>query len=153
MSTDTTPDDNQIPFDLAARALRCSRRTVERMIERGQLERADGAPVASVTRQSLARLIDGKNIETPELTRQSAAGAPIDGAALIAVFDQIREANERALEAIRESSDLRVQLRQIEAAEADRVRVIDERDQLIERLVNGSRRERRAARRLARSRS
>jgi hypothetical protein len=49
----------------------------------------------------------------------------------------------------REAGDLRAQLLQIEIASADRARVIDDRDRLIDTLVNGSRRDRRAARRTA----
>jgi hypothetical protein len=152
MRNDTTVTDDNIPLELAAKALNCSRRTVERLIERGELERADDAHVASVTRQSLIEARRSRKLDatTPRQSQQPAHN--LDGEALLVVLDQIREANERARAAELDALNLKTQLLQIEASAADRARVIDEREQLIEVLVNGKRRDRRAARRAARTR-
>jgi len=149
MSATTTDDDNHVSYPMAAKALKVSRRTVERLVERGELERADGARVASVSRLSLVAALEQRNLDAQMPRHDTTSAKGLDGAALLAFLDQLREANERVALAQREAGDLRAQLLQIEIASADRARVIDDRDRLIDTLVNGSRRDRRAARRTA----
>jgi len=70
------PLDDRVPFDLAAKALNVSRRTVERMVSDGRLERdttaTDAATVARVTRRSLVAAL-GPSLD--EQVKLLAAGA------------------------------------------------------------------------------
>ena len=139
MRNDTTPPNpDHIPYKMASKALGVSRRTIERMIERGTLTRAEGAQVASVTRTSLAAAVEAANaMPTPGQEPATLVGAP-----LLAVLDQIRDANAAAMQANDELVDLRATMRLLEAAETAN-------DELLNRLVEGSWRQRRQARREA----
>jgi hypothetical protein len=142
-STTTAPDE-AVTYAMAAKALRCSRRTIERMAEDGRLERTP-AQLRSVTRRSLVHALEQRGlVRTPDA---HPAGAPV--AADAQLVTALIEAQQAALKAVEESARLGERLRLLEAAEADHVRVIDERTQLLEQLLHGSRKQRRTARRLA----
>ena len=121
---DNLPLDDAVAYGLAAKALRCSRRTIERYVERGELVRADDATVASVSRSSLVALLELRGADERQL-RDTAHVAATGVAALPPAVEQLLE---------------------------QQVGEASERDELIVQLISGSWSERRAARRAARSR-
>jgi hypothetical protein len=147
MDTRTTPLDDHIPFNLAAKSLKVSRRTVERMAADGRLEVSEGTTMRSVTRRSLVTAL--KDDATIAQASQDAAQS-LDAGPLLAVLDQLREANEKALEATTEAAALKVQVRQIETAKDAAEAIASTQDALVEVLLNGTRQERRKARKEAR---
>ena len=68
----TTPNpetDDDVHFDVAARALGVSRRTVERMVKRGQLERGPSDAPATVSKRSLVAALEQRRLDVSHLTR------------------------------------------------------------------------------------
>jgi hypothetical protein len=113
----TAPEDDFVHLDQAARALGVSRRTVERMIERGQLKRdtRDDTPVAAVTKRSLVQVLEARReTATTRQPRQASSAAPDLTAVLTAV--------ERLTNALHDEH------RQLLAAAEDRQQVARERD-------------------------
>lgn len=113
----TPPEDDFVPLDQAAKALEVSRRTIERMIERGQLKRdiGDQTPVAAVTKRSLVQVLEARReTNTTRQPRQATSAAPDLTTVLTAV--------ERLTNALND------QHRQLLAATEDRHQVARERD-------------------------
>ena len=133
--------DEPVGLEMAAKALSCSRRTVERLIARGELQRAE-CPIASVTRLSLVALIETRRDSDATGVATGVAGVP-SGIGLLppmieALLDRVAVAEVRAASA-------EAQLRVLEAGLEDR----QDHRLLIARMASGSFRERRAARREA----
>jgi predicted transcriptional regulator len=111
------PEDDFVHLDQAAKALGVSRRTVERMIERGQLQRdlRDNTPVAAVTKRSLVQVLEARReTNTTRQPRQATSAAPDLTTVLTAV--------ERLTNVLDD------QHRQLLAATEDRDQVAHERD-------------------------
>jgi hypothetical protein len=70
----TTPraeTDDDVHFGVAARALGVSRKTVERMVKRGQLERGPTNAPATVSKRSLVAALEERRRDVSHLTRAS----------------------------------------------------------------------------------
>ena len=68
----TTPrpeTDDDVHFGVAARALGVSRKTVERMVKRGQLERGPSNAPATVSKRSLVTALEGRRRDVSHLAR------------------------------------------------------------------------------------
>ena len=68
----TTPKpetDDDVHFGVAARALGVSRKTVERMVKRGQLERGPSDAPATVSKRSLVAALEQRRRDVSHLTR------------------------------------------------------------------------------------
>jgi hypothetical protein len=68
----TTPKpetDDDVHFGVAARALGVSRKTVERMVKRGQLERGPSNAPATVSKRSLVAALEERRRDVSHLTR------------------------------------------------------------------------------------
>lgn len=137
IATRVVPADERIPYDLAAKALNVSRRTVERMVSDGRLDRdasaTDAATVARVTRRSLVAALGDRReqIATPTPSVGTVTGPDLSG--LVADLVEARETAARLEE--------RCRLLEAGADESGR------RDELLGALVAGSWRDRRRARR------
>jgi hypothetical protein len=136
------PADGRVPYDLAAKALDVSRRTVERMVSDGRLERdtsaSDAPTVARVTRRSLVAALGDRrdaSTTTPRHDGPVSSDSTLDVAQLVADLIDARAQAARL--------DEQVKLLAVGADDARR------RDDLIATLVAGSWRERRKARREA----
>ena len=114
---DAAPDD-AVHVDQAAKALGVSRRTVERMIDRGQLARdtRHDSRVATVTKRSLVAALETSRDDSA--TRQSSrvSEAQPDVAAALAAIERLTDA-------------LADDRRQLTAASADRQRAEREREE------------------------
>jgi hypothetical protein len=68
--TNSRPDtDDDVHFGVAARALGVSRKTVERMVKRGQLERGPSNAPATVSKRSLVAALEQRRRTVTDLTR------------------------------------------------------------------------------------
>lgn len=68
--TPTKPEaDDDVHFGVAARALGVSRKTVERMVKRGQLERGPTNAPAMVSKRSLVAVLEQRRRDVSHLTR------------------------------------------------------------------------------------
>ena len=68
----TTPrpeSDDDVHFGVAARALGVSRKTVERMVKRGQLERGPSDAPATVSKRGLVAVLEARRRDVSHLTR------------------------------------------------------------------------------------
>ena len=61
--------DDDVHFDVAARALGVSRKTVERMVKRGQLARGPSNAAATVAKRSLVAALEERRRDVSHLTR------------------------------------------------------------------------------------
>ena len=61
--------DDDVHFGVAARALGVSRKTVERMVKRGQLERGPSSAAATVSKRSLVAALEERRRDVSHLTR------------------------------------------------------------------------------------
>jgi hypothetical protein len=61
--------DDDVHFGVAAKALGVSRKTVERMVKRGQLERGPSGLPATVSKRSLVGVFEDRRREVGHLTR------------------------------------------------------------------------------------
>jgi hypothetical protein len=61
--------DDDVHFGVAARALGVSRKTVERMVKRGQLERGPSKAPATVSKRSLVAALEERRRDVSHLTR------------------------------------------------------------------------------------
>ncbi len=61
--------DDDVHFGVAARALGVSRKTVERMVKRGQLERGPSNAPATVSKRSLVTALESRRRDVSHLTR------------------------------------------------------------------------------------
>jgi hypothetical protein len=64
-----TEADDDVHFGVAARALGVSRKTVERMVKRGQLERGPSNAPATVSKRSLVAALEERRRDVSHLTR------------------------------------------------------------------------------------
>lgn len=112
-------EDDTVHVGQAAKALGVSRRTVERMIERGQLERdtRHDSRVASVTKRSLVETLEAQRNDTA--TRQSRQPSYVSSAELAAALEAI----ERLTDALTDER------RQLMAAAEDRRAAEREREE------------------------
>ena len=113
-----SPEDDLVHVDQAAKVLGVSRRTVERMLERGQLERdmRHDSRVASITKRSLVEALEGKRgVDATRQSRQASQASPDLAAAL--------EAIERLTDALTDER------RQLMAAAEDRRSAEREREE------------------------
>ncbi len=136
------PLDDRVPFDLAAKALNVSRRTVERMVSDGRLERdtsaTDAATVARVTRRSLVAALGERRDTGASPPRHD---APVSSASSLDIAQLVADLIDARAQAARLDEQVKLL-----AAGADDAR---RRDDLIATLVACSWRERRQARREA----
>jgi hypothetical protein len=159
LMTPSGDDDDDVHFGVAARALGVSRRTVERMVKRGLLDRGPSGAPATVAKRSLVTVLEQRRRDVSHLTRatevqraQSAyesltAPVAVDASAelqellrpmLGPLLDEFVAARTRA--AVLESQ-----------VESMRARAAKERarDELMVVLATGGWRQRRQARRMA----
>jgi hypothetical protein len=68
-STSRPVADDDVHFGVAARALGVSRKTVERMVKRGQLERGPSDAAAMVSKRSLVAALEERRRDVSHLTR------------------------------------------------------------------------------------
>lgn len=71
VTTPTPETDDDVHFGVAARALDVSRKTVERMVKRGQLERGPSNAPATVSKRSLVAVLEQRRRDVSHLTRAS----------------------------------------------------------------------------------
>jgi hypothetical protein len=64
--------DDDVHFGVAARALGVSRKTVERMVKRGQLERGPSQAPATVSKRALVAALEQRRRDVTHLTRATA---------------------------------------------------------------------------------
>jgi hypothetical protein len=71
VTTPTPETDDDVHFGVAARALGVSRKTVERMVKRGQLDRGPSNAPATVSKRSLVAALEQRRRDVSHLTRAS----------------------------------------------------------------------------------
>ena len=71
ITSPTAETDDDVHFGVAARALGVSRKTVERMVKRGQLERGPSNAPATVSKRSLVASLEERRRDVGHLTRAS----------------------------------------------------------------------------------
>jgi hypothetical protein len=71
ITSQTAETDDDVHFGVAARALGVSRKTVERMVKRGQLERGPSNAPATVSKRSLVARLEERRRDVSHLTRAS----------------------------------------------------------------------------------
>jgi len=152
--------DDDVHFGVAAKALGVSRKTVERMVKRGQLDRGPSGAPATVSKRSLVNELDHRRRDISQLTQATAVAPRETGYDESAVpwspdmTSQLQEmlrpilaplldefVNARTRAAMLES-----QMEESMAARAPQERA---RDELLLALATGGWRERRKARRMA----
>ena len=69
LSTPRPEGDDDVHFGVAARALGVSRKTVERMVKRGQLERGPSNTPATVSKRALVAALEARRRDVSHLTR------------------------------------------------------------------------------------
>ena len=69
LATPNPETDDDVHFDVAARALGVSRKTVERMVKRGQLERGPSNAPATVSKRSLVAALEQRRRDVSHLAR------------------------------------------------------------------------------------
>lgn len=145
-----TPDD-AVHFNQAAKALGVSRKTVERLVKRGVLERDTSRDTsgqeALVTKRSLVAELERRRGEPVDVSRLSHdLSKPAAPQSLGSdLRDLVEPLMEQVIEARTEAAELQAQVRMLE----ERAQSTRERDELLASLVSGSWRERRRARRSA----
>jgi chromosome segregation ATPase len=148
-------EDDFVHVDQAAKALGVSRRTIERMLERGQLERdmRHDSRVAGVTKRSLVEAMEGKRgANATRQSRQVSQASPDLAAALQAIERltdaltderrQLMAAAEDRRSAEREREEARIEAARLqaeldalqEAADRQAAGALADRDELRARL-------------------
>jgi hypothetical protein len=69
LATPRPETDDDVHFGVAARALGVSRKTVERMVKRGQLERGPSNAPATVSKRALVAVLEARRRDVSHLTR------------------------------------------------------------------------------------
>lgn len=69
VTTSRPETDDDVHFDVAAKALGVSRKTVERMVKRGQLDRGPSNAPATVSKRSLVAALEERRRDVSHLTR------------------------------------------------------------------------------------
>jgi len=145
------PPDDAVHFNQAAKALGVSRKTVERMVKRGALERDTShdstGQEALLTKRSLVAELERRRGEPVDPSRLSHdLSRPNAPQSLGSDFRGLVEPlMQQVVDARSETVDLQAQVRLLE----ERAQSSRERDELLATLVAGSWRERRRARRAA----
>jgi len=88
-------EDDLVHVDQAAKVLGVSRRTIERMLERGQLERdmRHDSRVASVTKRSLVEALEGKRgVDATRQSRQASQASSPDLSAALEAIERLTDA-------------------------------------------------------------
>jgi hypothetical protein len=159
VAIDRGDTDDDVHFGVAAKALGVSRKTVERMVKRGQLERGPSKAPATVSKRGLVAVLEQRRRDVGHLTR---AGAPAPGQPGYANVEapwpedamaQLQELLRPVLEPLLEDfvaartrvAVLESQMESIVARSAQE----RARDELLLSLATGGWRERRRARRMA----
>jgi hypothetical protein len=89
--------DDDVHFGVAARALGVSRKTVERMVKRGQLERGPSDAPATVSKRSLVAALEERRRDASHLTRATEIEQASSGAEWLS-----RDASQDARSALRD---------------------------------------------------
>jgi hypothetical protein len=89
--------DDDVHFGVAARALGVSRKTVERMVKRGQLERGPSSAPAVVSKRSLVAALEERRRDVSHLARATEIEQASSGAELLS-----RDSSQEARSALRE---------------------------------------------------
>jgi len=145
------PPDDAVHFNQAAKALGVSRKTVERMVKRGALERDTAHDTtgqeALVTKRSLVAELERRRGEPVDPSRLSHdLSRPSAPQSLGSDFRSLVEPlMQQVVDARAEAVELQAQVRLLE----ERAQSSRERDELLATLLAGSWRERRHARRTA----
>ena len=145
------PLDDAVHFNQAAKALGVSRKTVERMVKRGALERDTAHDTtgqeALVTKRSLVAELERRRGEPVDPSRLSHdLSRPSAPQSLGSDFRSLVEPlMQQVVDARAEAVELQAQVRLLE----ERAQSSRERDELLATLLAGSWRERRHARRTA----
>jgi len=144
------PLDEAVHYNAAAKALRVSRKTVERMVGRGELERdttrTDAHRAARVSRRSLVAALEARR----DADTTPAGHVPDMSGESPAVFSEVLGPLVAELvEARAEAASAQAKLALLEERAHSTVERAAERDELLASLVAGSWRERRRARRNA----
>lgn len=145
------PQDDLVHFNQAARALEVSRKTIERMAKEGKLERpatAGGEPVAAhVTKRSLVAALEEKRGKPVDASRLSGelSRAPVPEGNQREFLEAVQPIIDKAIDAERRANELETKVKLLERESGSN----QSRDELLGRLVAGSWRERRKARREA----
>lgn len=143
--------DDAVHFNQAAKALGVSRKTVERMVKRGELERDMSRDTAGqearVTKRSLVAELERRRGEPVDVSRLShdlsKAAAPANlGEDIRALVEPLMQ---QVIDARTEAAELETQVRLLE----ERTQSSREQEELLAALVAGSWRERRQARKAA----
>ncbi len=69
ISASRSDSDDDVHFGVAAKALGVSRKTVERMVKRGQLERGPSGTQATVSKRALVAVLEQRRRDVTQLTR------------------------------------------------------------------------------------
>jgi hypothetical protein len=143
--------DDAVHFNQAAKALGVSRKTVERMVKRGELERDTSRDTAGqealVTKRSLVAALERRRGEPADMSRlahdlSKASAPPNLGQDLRALVEPLMQ---QVIDARSEAAELESQVRLLE----ERVQSTREEGELLATFVAGSWRERRQARKAA----
>jgi hypothetical protein len=150
--------DDEVHFGVAAKALGVSRKTVERMVKRGLLERGPSGAPATVSKRGLVTALEQRRRDVSHLTRatevereqsayESLSGLPPD--ATIELQEFLRPLLEPLLdEVVAARTQAAVLQNQIDRI-AERALQERARDELMLALATGGWRQRRTARRAA----
>ncbi len=159
IAIDRGESDDDVHFGVAAKALGVSRKTVERMVKRGQLERGPSQAPATVSKRALVAVLEQRRRDVSHLTGATALApgqpgsanldAPWPEDAMTQLQDLLRPVLEPLLEdfvaARTRVAVLESQMEGIAARSAQE----RARDELLLSLATGGWRERRRARRMA----
>jgi hypothetical protein len=151
--------DDDVHFGVAAKALGVSRKTVERMVKRGQLERGPSKAPATVSKRALVTVLEQRRRDVSHLTRTTgltpgqpsyaSPDAPWPEDAMTQLQEVLRPVLQPLLEdfvaARTRVAVLESQMESIAARSAQE----RARDELLLSLATGGWRERRRARRMA----
>jgi hypothetical protein len=153
------PDaDDDVHFGVAAKALGVSRKTVERMVKRGALDRGPSGAQATVSKRGLVALLEQRRQDVGQLTRATAHHRPLGDEGITArqpqgAVDELQELLLPVLEPLLdEFVDARARAEVLESQlESIEARTAQERarDELLLALATGGWRQRRKARRAA----
>lgn len=159
VAIDAGEADDDVHFGVAAKALGVSRKTVERMVKRGQLERGPSKAPATVSKRDLVTVLEQRRRDVGQLTRATGLApgqpsyaspdAPWPEDALTQLQELVRPLLQPLLEdfvaARTRVAVLESQMESIAARSAQE----RARDELLLSLATGGWRERRRARRAA----
>jgi len=151
--------DDDVHFGVAAKALGVSRKTIERMVKRGQLERGPSQTPATVSKRALVSLLEKRRRDVSPFMggsgpAQRSPGYPsVDAAWPLGTSAELQEVLRPVLEPLLEEVvAARTRAAVLESQmEGIAARSMQERarNELLLTIATGSRRERRKARRLA----